>query len=135
MSAGDATNGGAPADVLVVFGITGDLAKVMTFRSLYRLEQRGLLHCPIVGVAVDDWSVGDLRERARSSIAAGEAIDEDVFGRLAQRFSYVVDTSFFPSIGAVNPALTAMANAVRVGDRILERLGAPAARPEPTHVG
>jgi choline dehydrogenase-like flavoprotein len=43
-------------------------------------------------------------------------------------------TSFFPSIGAVNPALTAMANAVRVGDRILERLGAPAARPEPAHV-
>jgi choline dehydrogenase-like flavoprotein len=37
---------------------------------------------------------------------------------------YVVDTSFFPSIGAVNPALTAMANAVRVGDHILERLGA-----------
>ena len=32
-----------PADVLVVFGITGDLAKVMTFHSLYRLEQRGLL--------------------------------------------------------------------------------------------
>ena len=31
---------------------------------------------------------------------------------------YVVDTSFFPSIGAVNPALTAMANALRVGDRI-----------------
>src|SRR4029453_1171649 len=41
---------------------------------------------------------------------------------------YVVDTSFFPSIGAVNPALTAMANAVRVGDRIAERLGAPAGR-------
>jgi choline dehydrogenase-like flavoprotein len=37
---------------------------------------------------------------------------------------YVVDTSFFPSIGAVNPALTAMANALRVGDRLLERLGA-----------
>jgi len=35
---------------------------------------------------------------------------------------YVVDTSFFPSIGAVNPALTAMANALRVGDRLLERL-------------
>ena len=38
-----------PADVLVIFGITGDLAKVMTFHSLYRLEQRGLLDCPIVG--------------------------------------------------------------------------------------
>ena len=36
---------------------------------------------------------------------------------------YVVDTSFFPSIGAVNPALTAMANAMRVGTHLTERLG------------
>jgi choline dehydrogenase-like flavoprotein len=36
---------------------------------------------------------------------------------------YAVDTSIFPSIGAVNPALTAMANALRVGDHLLERLG------------
>jgi choline dehydrogenase-like flavoprotein len=36
---------------------------------------------------------------------------------------YVVDTSIFPSIGAVNPALTAMANALRVGDHLLGRLG------------
>ena len=36
---------------------------------------------------------------------------------------YVVDTSFFPSIGAVNPSLTAMANALRVGDHVLKRLG------------
>jgi choline dehydrogenase-like flavoprotein len=45
---------------------------------------------------------------------------------------YVVDTSFFPSIGAVNPALTAMANAIRVGDHLLERMGAtvPAADPD-----
>jgi choline dehydrogenase-like flavoprotein len=35
---------------------------------------------------------------------------------------YVVDTSFMPSIGAVNPALTAMANAIRVGDHLLARL-------------
>jgi choline dehydrogenase-like flavoprotein len=35
---------------------------------------------------------------------------------------YVVDTSFFPSIGAVNPALTAIANALRVGDHIAQRL-------------
>ena len=51
-------------------GSRGDLAKVMTFRSLYRLEQRGLLDCPIVGVAVDDWTVDDLREHARDSIEA-----------------------------------------------------------------
>jgi choline dehydrogenase-like flavoprotein len=36
---------------------------------------------------------------------------------------YVVDTSFFPSISAVNPVLTAMTNAIRVGDHLLERLG------------
>ena len=42
------------ADVLVIFGITGDLARVMTFRSLYRLEARGLLKCPVVGVAFDE---------------------------------------------------------------------------------
>ena len=35
---------------------------------------------------------------------------------------YVVDTSFFPSIGAVNPALTAIANAIRVGEHIRDRL-------------
>jgi choline dehydrogenase-like flavoprotein len=44
---------------------------------------------------------------------------------------YVVDGSFFPSSSAVNPSLTIMANALRVGDHILERLGTsiPARRP------
>src|SRR5881392_3393459 len=82
--------GGRPADVFVVFGITGDLAKVMTFHSLYRLERRGLLDCPIVGVAVDDWTLDDLRQRARDSIeGTGESIEDEVFDRLAARFSYV----------------------------------------------
>src|SRR3954453_1862038 len=79
-----------PADAFVSFGITGDLAKVMTFRSLYRLEQRGLLECPIPGVAVQDWSDDDLRQHARASIeGTGEQIEEDVFERFAQRLSYV----------------------------------------------
>src|SRR5213083_1340943 len=80
----------APADVFVIFGITGDLAKVMTFHSLYRLEQRGLLDCPIVGVAVDDWTVDQLKERSRESIqGTGESIDEKVFDRFTDRLSYV----------------------------------------------
>ena len=84
------TTGTDAADVLVIFGITGDLAKVMTFRSLYRLERRGLLDCPIVGVAFDDWSVDQLRERARESIVGtGEDLDEAVFDRFAARLSYV----------------------------------------------
>jgi glucose-6-phosphate 1-dehydrogenase len=80
----------AAADVLVIFGITGDLAKVMTFRSLYRLEKRGLLNCPIVGVAGDDWTLEHLREHAKRCIeGTGEQLEEDVFARFAARLSYV----------------------------------------------
>jgi glucose-6-phosphate 1-dehydrogenase len=90
MSEGAKPAGEEAADVLVVFGITGDLAKKMTFRALYRLESRGKLSCPIVGVAIDDWDVERLRAHAREAIAATvEDPDEDVFARLAARISYV----------------------------------------------
>jgi len=80
----------APADVLAIFGITGDLAKKMTFAALYRLESRGKLDCPIVGVAIDDWDLGRLIEHAREAVAETVAgPDEDVFARLAERISYV----------------------------------------------
>ena len=80
-----------PADVLVIFGISGDLAKVMTFNSLYRLEARGLLDCPIIGVAVDEWSDKDLRHHAREAIetSSGKKPDPQIFNRLAERLSYV----------------------------------------------
>jgi glucose-6-phosphate 1-dehydrogenase len=78
------------ADVLVAFGITGDLAKAMTFRSLYRFERRGLLHCRIVGVAADDWTTARLRRHLRDSIkASGEKLERNVFDRLAARVSYL----------------------------------------------
>jgi glucose-6-phosphate 1-dehydrogenase len=93
-----------PADVFVIFGITGDLARVMTFRSLYRLEARGLLTCPIVGVAVDDVTEDQLRERARESIVAtGEALEGAVFDRFAARLSYVrgdfADAATYKQVG------------------------------------
>jgi glucose-6-phosphate 1-dehydrogenase len=78
------------ADALVVFGITGDLARKMTFRSLYRLERRGLLKIPVIGVAVEDWKVEQLIDRARTSIEeTGETLDEHVFKRFAERLRYV----------------------------------------------
>src|SRR4051794_7693183 len=77
-------------DTLVIFGISGDLARVMTFRSLYRLERRGLLRCPILGVAADRWTDDELRAHARAAIeACGETIDEEVFARFAGRLSYL----------------------------------------------
>jgi glucose-6-phosphate 1-dehydrogenase len=80
----------ATADALVVFGITGDLAKKMTFRALYRLEERHLLPCDVIGVAADDWSVDRLRDHARESIeATGEKLDAAVFERFAAKLHYV----------------------------------------------
>src|SRR4029453_18404810 len=82
--------GQRPADVFVVFGISGDLAKVMTFHSLYRLEARGLLKCPVVGVAFDDWTDEDLRKHATQAIRALEKrVDKKVLDRLTRRLSYV----------------------------------------------
>src|ERR1700693_1589198 len=79
-----------PADALVVFGITGDLAHKMTFQSLYRLEKRGLLGVPVIGVAAEDWSADRLRDRARESIeGCGETLDKETFDRCAARLSYV----------------------------------------------
>jgi glucose-6-phosphate 1-dehydrogenase len=89
MASTAAGSGERSADVLVIFGITGDLAKVMTFRSLYRLEARGLLACPVVGVAADEWGLDRLIDRARSSIEATGELDGSVFDRFAARLSYV----------------------------------------------
>jgi glucose-6-phosphate 1-dehydrogenase len=92
------------ADVLAIFGISGDLAKKMTFRALYRLEAAGKLDIPIVGVAIDDWDDARLREHAREAIGATVGSpDEDVFARLAQRLSYVqgdyADADTFARVG------------------------------------
>jgi glucose-6-phosphate 1-dehydrogenase len=98
-------NDGAAADVLTIFGISGDLARKMTFRALYRLEARGKLTCPIVGVAIDEWDDEQLRRHAHDAIGATVGSpDEDVFKRLAARLSYVqgdyADPATFERVGA-----------------------------------
>lgn len=77
------------ADALVIFGISGDLARKMTFRSLYRLEAAGRLGCPVVGVALDDWSDERLVSAMRDALVAGaEPTEAEVLERLARRMSY-----------------------------------------------
>lgn len=72
----------------MLFGITGDLAHKMTFPALYRLEARGLLDFPVVGVATSDITTGDVVGRARKSLDdAGEPITDAVFARLAARLA------------------------------------------------
>lgn len=88
---GTGTAGYRGIDTMVIFGITGDLARKMTFRALYRLESRNKLDCRIVGVGRNqDWGHETMRERARESIEAGvDRIDEDVFSRLSDRLRFV----------------------------------------------
>jgi glucose-6-phosphate 1-dehydrogenase len=78
------------ADALVVFGITGDLARKKTFRALYRLQAQGRLPCPVLGVAVDELSDDQLRELAREAIeASDESLDEGVFEQFASKLHYL----------------------------------------------
>ncbi|MBK5219673.1 MAG: glucose-6-phosphate dehydrogenase [Thermoleophilia bacterium] len=78
------------AGVLAIFGISGDLAKKMTFRALYRLEATGKLKTPIVGVAIDDWDDEKLRAHAHEAVTATVSDpDDEVLGRLEARLSYV----------------------------------------------
>jgi len=81
-----------PADALVSFGITGDLARKMTFVSLYWLEKRGLLDLPVIGVAAENWTDADLRQRAAESVTAAlgdRGVDAAALDRLQGRLRYV----------------------------------------------
>ena len=62
----------------------------MTFRLLYRLERRGLLDGPVIEVAGEDMTTGELIKRAREAIGeGGQDVDDAVFDRLARRMSYL----------------------------------------------
>ncbi|MGC8481678.1 MAG: glucose-6-phosphate dehydrogenase, partial [Acidimicrobiales bacterium] len=86
------------ADVLVIFGISGDLARKMTFHALYRLECAHSLALPIIGVALDDWDDHALRNAMESAIKAREASpDRGALERLAKRLGYVKGSFDDPS--------------------------------------
>jgi glucose-6-phosphate 1-dehydrogenase len=79
-----------PADALVLFGATGDLAKRKLFPALYQLECRGELNVPVIGVARSDWSDDSFREHARESVKANfDNVDRDVLARLTERLDLI----------------------------------------------
>ncbi len=77
------------SDALVLFGATGDLAFEQIFPALLALARRGHLDVPVIGVAMPDWTVDQLRARAQASIAARRSPDPGAFASLAARLSYV----------------------------------------------
>jgi glucose-6-phosphate 1-dehydrogenase len=78
------------ADALILFGISGDLARRKLFSALYALTASDRLNMPVVGVASRDWDDETLRSHAREALSEGGiSIDEAVFERLASNLSYV----------------------------------------------
>lgn len=79
-----------PADTLVIFGITGDLAYKMIFPALYAMAKRGVLNVPVLGIAAQKWSLEQLRLHATDSIQhACKIDDQDALDRLLSRLQYV----------------------------------------------
>jgi glucose-6-phosphate 1-dehydrogenase len=85
-------NKGKPvgSDALVLFGVTGDLAYKMIFPALYAMAKRGALRVPVIGVALQEWSMVQLQERVKDSLEhAGGIDDRKAFDQLLARLSYV----------------------------------------------
>jgi glucose-6-phosphate 1-dehydrogenase len=80
---------GERSDALVLFGASGDLAFKEIFPALHGLAAAGQLDLPVVGVARSDWTREQFVARARESIEARGAVDEQAFGRLARALRYV----------------------------------------------
>ena len=77
---------GEQADALVLFGVTGDLAKKKLIPALYELTDEGRLDMPVVGTARKDWDDERLRSHVREVLAGR---DQAVVDRLCARLSYV----------------------------------------------
>lgn len=79
-----------PADALVIFGVSGDLAHKMIFPALYAMAKRGVLNVPVVGVASTNWSLAQLRNHAADSIKqAGKIDDQSALDHLLSLLQYV----------------------------------------------
>jgi len=101
---GQQRNADPSTDCLVIFGITGDLARKKTFQALYRLESRGRLRCRIIGVARNTWTDPELRSHAADAIAATvDDPDPQVVDRLDARMHYIAgdygEASTFEQVG------------------------------------
>jgi glucose-6-phosphate 1-dehydrogenase len=84
------TDGGEQADALVVFGITGDLARRMTLPALYRLTEQEILTCEVQAVGRRPLSDDEFRELVRTAVTdAVDHVDDAVLTDLLRRLTYV----------------------------------------------
>ncbi len=104
MTAGVTTDGSGPraADVLVLFGITGDLARKLVLPALYRLVERGELTVPVIGVALTDMDTEGLRrhvaESVRKAFDSDGGVDDAVLTRMVERTELVAGDYADPAV-------------------------------------
>jgi glucose-6-phosphate 1-dehydrogenase len=78
-----------PANAIVLFGATGDLAYKKIFPALQALIKRGQLNVPIIGVARAGWSLERLRERVHASLSEHGDLDPQAFAKFSEQLRYV----------------------------------------------
>ncbi|MGE5345569.1 MAG: glucose-6-phosphate dehydrogenase, partial [Acidithiobacillales bacterium] len=78
-----------PADALVFFGATGDLAYKKIFPSLQAMLKRGHLDVPVIGVAKAGWSLDQMKARAKDSLEKHGGLDPAAFAKLSGLLRYV----------------------------------------------
>jgi glucose-6-phosphate 1-dehydrogenase len=86
-----------PADALVFFGASGDLAYKKIFPSLQAMARRGRLNVPIIGVAKSGWGREQFIARAQASIVASGGFDSAAFARLVELLHYVDGDYYEPA--------------------------------------
>jgi glucose-6-phosphate 1-dehydrogenase len=107
-------------DALVIFGATGDLAKIETFPALVGLVQRGVLDVPVIGVAKSGWGLEQFRDYATASLRLNNMDpDSDAARKMIGLLRYVdgdldADSTY-----------QAMSEAIGAGSRILFYLASP----------
>ena len=79
----------ARSDALVFFGASGDLAFKKIFPALHAMARRGRLDVPVIGVAKSDWTLDQLRARARDSVTQHGAFEPEAFTKLDSLLRYI----------------------------------------------
>ena len=122
----------APADALVFFGASGDLAYKKIFPALQAMAGRGRLSVPVIGVAKSGWDSEQLIARAKASVMEYGGLDRSAFGRLIELLQYVdgdysdpaTFTQLRTQLGAAKRPLHYLAIPPSLFDTVIDQLGA-----------
>jgi glucose-6-phosphate 1-dehydrogenase len=95
-----------PSDALVFFGATGDLAYKKIFPALQAMVRRGHLRVPVIGVARADWTLEQLKARARDSVEKHGGLDPAAFAKPKTWRPREADEKVAPVGGWHNPTVT-----------------------------